>query len=128
MRFLSETTSLQPFASSFILFCLLPLSLSSPVRTQIKWLQGKLLQSKLVHLSSSSSQLTESLQTPLLSAEVSQSIRHEQLIRSHQSHLSLRSAAFTGQSGERVQRVLFSVKPSSRWQKKGKNGAYWRPI
>ncbi len=42
-------------------------------------------------------------------------VRHEQLISLYRRHLLLKSAVLTGQSGQRVQRVHFSDKPSSRW-------------
>ncbi len=41
----------------------------------------------------------------VLSAEASQSVKHEQLISSYRRHLFLKSIASTGQSGQRVQRA-----------------------
>ncbi len=81
------------------------LSFLSPVWTETKRLQGKLQRSKLVRLSSSSSRLTVWLADSLLLAEASQSLTHKQLISSHQCHLSLRGAAWSGESGQRVLRA-----------------------
>ncbi len=68
-------------------------SLLSPVWTEMKRLQGKLQQSKLVRLSSSLNWLTVSLADTLLSGEASQSVRYKQLISSYRHHQAPRSAA-----------------------------------